>query len=176
MTPTARKKMIAAYGRADRQLKAALQAFPKRMWKYKPGPERWSIHEILIHLADSEANSFIRCRRCLAEPGKSVMAYDENQWAQALGYLNQDPALTLELFGLLRKTSYRLIRSLPKSAWSRTIEHPENGTMTLENWLAVYTNHIPDHIRQMRATHQAWMAARKGHPLDSSRSFFTHSG
>jgi len=39
------------------------------MWQYRPAPDRWTIHEIVVHIADSEANSYIRCRRCLAEKG-----------------------------------------------------------------------------------------------------------
>jgi len=56
------------------------------MWQYKPGPDRWSIHEIIVHLADSEANSYIRCRRFIAERGSRVMGYDENRWGNSLNY------------------------------------------------------------------------------------------
>jgi uncharacterized damage-inducible protein DinB len=57
MNSKERHSKIAAYGAAHDLLMGALKQFPKEMWQYKPGPERWSIHEIIVHLADSEANS-----------------------------------------------------------------------------------------------------------------------
>lgn len=68
---------IESYGNAHAELVAALQRFPRDMWTFKPSPDRWSIHEIVIHIADSEANSYVRCRRFIAEPDTDLMAYDE---------------------------------------------------------------------------------------------------
>jgi hypothetical protein len=80
------------------------------------------------------------------------------QWAKALRYHEQSTDDALELFKWLRLTSYRLIRSLPESVWSNTIEHPENGTMTMDDWLDVYERHIPEHIAQMKANYADWKA------------------
>ncbi|KPJ78949.1 MAG: hypothetical protein AMJ54_01495 [Deltaproteobacteria bacterium SG8_13] len=172
MTADERKSKIESYGRASDQLAEALSEFPRQMWQYKPGPDRWSIHEILLHIADSEANSYIRCRCFLAEPGKSIMAYDENQWAASLRYHEQSATEAVELFGLLRKMSFRLIKTLPESAWSGTIFHPESGSMTLDDWLTIYTNHIPEHIRQIQATYDAWVAEQEGQRPDPGKSLF----
>jgi hypothetical protein len=175
MTPAERHSKLIAYGQAYEWLSAALKQFPSEMWQYKPGPERWSIHEIMVHLADSEANSYIRCRRFIAEPGAAVMAYDENRWADLLNYHGQDPEEALELFGLLRRMSHRLIKELPDAAWSNTVDHPENGIMTMDDWLSIYANHVPDHIRQMRATHAAWLAEQEGRRPDPDTSLFEFS-
>lgn len=175
MAPSERHSKIIAYGQAYELLSAALKQFPREMWQYKPGPERWSIHEIMVHLADSEANSYIRCRRFIAEPGAAVMAYDENRWAESLSYHGQDPEEALELFGLLRRMSHRMIKNLPDAVWSNAVHHPENGIMTMDDWLGVYTSHVPDHIQQMQATHAAWMAEKKGQRCDPDRSLFEFS-
>lgn len=150
--------MIAEYGDAHRLLVEALPEFPAEMWQWRPAPGKWSIHEIIIHITDSEANSYIRCRRFIAEPGTQVMAYDENRWANELDYHKQSTDDALALFALLRSTSYDLIRDLPEDVWARTIEHPENGTMTMDDWLRVYRDHIPVHIAQMRRNLAAWNA------------------
>ena len=175
MTSQERKQKIITYGAANELLVEALKKFPKEMWKFKPGPERWSIHEIILHLADSETNSYIRCRRCIAESGKSVMAYDEDQWAVSLHYLDQSAEDALELFKILRQMSFNLIENLPESAWSNTINHPEGGIMTLDDWLNIYVNHIVDHIQQMQATYDAWEAAQKGQTFDPEKSLFKSS-
>ena len=174
MKPKERQQKLDLYKNAYDQLADALDRYPEDMRDFKPGPDRWSIREIVVHIADSEANSYIRCRRAIAEPGAAVMAYDENQWATGLGYRDQDPRAALELFRHLRRMTYSLIKNLPDSAWSNTIEHPENGTMTLDDWLVVYANHVPEHIYQIQATHDGWLAAKKGQPRDPAATLFRH--
>jgi hypothetical protein len=175
MSPAERHSKIALYQEAYELLNRALKQFPREMWQYKLGPDRWSIHEILIHIADSEANSYIRCRRFIAETGKPVMAYDENRWADLLNYHGQNPEDALELFRLLRKMSHRLIKDLPDAVWSNTVEHPENGIMAMDDWLRIYANHVPAHIQQMEATHAAWLAEEKGRRPDPDISLFEFS-
>jgi hypothetical protein len=157
MTSEERNKKIESYGTAYQRLVAALERFPREMWQFRPAPDRWTIHEIIIHIADSEANSYIRCRRFLAEPGSTVLGYDEVKWAQALHYHDQSTADALELFKWLRFTSYSLVKDLPESAWSNTVYHSENGEMTMDDWLDTYDRHVPDHISQMQNTFEDWM-------------------
>src|SRR5512147_1545817 len=144
MTPVERQQKLAAYGEAYALLAGALKNFPHEMWLYKPGSARWTIHEIVVHITDSEANSYIRCRRFIAESGQTVMAYDEKGWATSLDYHRQSTEDALELFKWLRHNTYQLIRSLPEAVWANTVYHPENGTMTLDDWLGIYERHIPD--------------------------------
>ena len=158
MAATDRLKKIESYGNAYAELVDALQQFPQEMWMFKPAPDRWSIHEIIIHIADSEANSYVRCRRFVAEPGEGVMAYDENRWAEALRYHAQSTEEAVELFKWLRLRSYRLIQSMPESVWSNTVLHPENGVMTMDDWLDVYERHVREHVGQMRANYADWLA------------------
>ncbi len=157
MTGEERQQKIVVYGQAYSQLTQALQRYPAEMWQFKPAPDRWSIHEIVIHIADSEVNSYIRCRRFIAEPGKTVMNYDENRWATLLRYHQQSPAEALELFKWLRLATHNLIQTLPESTWSNTVYHPEIGTITLDDWLEIYARHIPEHIEQMESNYQLWL-------------------
>ncbi|MCH7627059.1 MAG: hypothetical protein IIC83_14160, partial [Chloroflexi bacterium] len=106
---------------------------------------------------DSGANSYVRCRRFIAEPGESLAGYDENQWAVALDYHNQETEEALELFKSLRLKSYTLIKSLPEKVWSNTAYHPEDGEMSLDEWLDVYERHIPEHIQYMQENYDAWV-------------------
>ena len=155
MNHTERLKKIESYGQAYDKLMAALARFPRAMWQYRPSPDRWTIHEIIVHIADSEANNYARCRRFIAEPGSTVMAYDEMVWAQRLNYHAQSPEAAIELFRQLRASSYELIKPLPEAIWANTIVHPENGVMTMDDWLDIYDRHVPDHIAQMQAVYAA---------------------
>lgn len=151
-----RAQKIESYGTAYTQLTEAIKQFPREMWHFKLSPDDWSIHETIVHITDSEANSFVRCRRFIAEPGEAVMAYDENRWMRALHYDTQSTEDAVELFKMLRLATYKLIKTLPDSVWSNTVYHPENGTMTLDDWLDVYERHIPEHVSQMQRNYEAW--------------------
>lgn len=154
----ARDRKIEIYGAAYAQLVAALKRFPREMWQYRPAPGGWTIHEIIVHITDSEANSYVRCRRLLAEPGSMVLGYDEAKWAQALYYHEQSTEDALQLFQWLRLTSYKLIKDAPEAVWSNTVQHSEEGVMTMDAWLDVYTRHVRDHIEQMEGVYQDWLA------------------
>ena len=152
MTPETRQTRLEHYSRAHADLRAALVAIPPAFRQRRAPTDPWTIHEIIVHITDSEANSYIRCRMALAQPGAAVMAYDEMGWATALDYAGQDAAGALELFRLLRGQTYHIVRNLPDATWTtHTMQHPDNGLMTLDDWLAVYASHVPDHIAQMQA-------------------------
>jgi hypothetical protein len=151
-----RLEKLERYGSAYEALRSGVARFPREMWQYRSAVEDWTIHEILVHIADCEANSFLRLRRLVAEPGQAVLAYDENAWARRLDYHSQSPDDALELFRWLRQNSYVLAKSLPAATWSHTIHHPENGLMTMDDWLDVYAQHIPDHLAQMDRIHAEW--------------------
>ena len=161
MNTTTQKTKIESYGNAYQTLLTALERFPHEMWQYRPDSSQWTIHEIIIHITDSEANSYIRCRRFLAEPGQALAAYDEMQWARELDYHAQSPEDALELFRWLRKQSYDLIKDAPDEVWGRECYHPENGTMTMADWLDVYERHVPEHVAQMEGVYQQWQARSK---------------
>ena len=161
MTDSHRQAKIDSYGKAYDLLIEALARFPREMWQYRPAEDQWSIHEIVVHIADSEANSYVRCRRFLAEPGETLMAYDEMRWGRELDYLDQNPEDALALFRWLRKVSYDLIKIAPEEVWSRECYHPEDGMITMDDWLDTYQRHIPDHISQMESIHQSWLEGQR---------------
>ncbi len=162
MTSQERHDRLTSYAKAPELLRDALKKFPRDMWNFKPDPNRWSIHEIVVHLTDSEANCYVRCRRFVAEPGTSVMAYDQDKWAEKLNYHAQNLEDALTLFGLLRKSNAAVLKSASREAWeTHTIEHPEAGTMSMDRFLEIYERHTLGHIRQMEDNHRLWKEHRK---------------
>ena len=160
MTPEQRKLKIESYGTGYSQLMDAVQKFPKEMWTFRDEHGCWSIHEHLVHITDSEVNSYIRCRRLIAEPVRTLMDYDENRWASELLYHDQEIEDSLELFRWLRQKTFSLIQSLPESAWKHTAYHPENGDMTLDDWLNAYESHVPEHVHSMQENYDAWLSSK----------------
>ncbi len=156
-----RRQVLESFGRAPALLSAALRQFPKKMWLHKPVEDRWSIHEIILHLADSEASAYVRCRRFIAEPGSPVLKMDGARWAGSLGYFHQSTREALEIIRRLRKMTYQLLITVPEPVWSNTVEHPRDGQITLQGWLELQERHIPHHIEQMKQNHAMWL---KTHP------------
>lgn len=156
MTPEERAHKIEEYGKAYDELTAALAEFPREMWDYRSTSDPWTIQEIVVHITDSEANSFVRCRKFIAEPNPTLSSYDEPTWAKALDYANQSADDALELFRWLRGNTYKLIRNLPESTWANTAYHPENGTMTMDDWLDIYLSHPREHAEQAGRIYEEW--------------------
>ena len=157
MNPNERNEMIEEYGRGFDILTAALAEIPREAWQFKPAPHEWSIHELIVHMGDSEILGAMRLRKIIAEPGSNVTGYEEAVWAEALDYQSQDVDDALLIFKLARQTSYRLLKTLTDQIYTHSVVNPEYGvTVTLEDWLRSYTDHVPEHLRQLMETHQAW--------------------
>jgi hypothetical protein len=146
------------YSQGHNHMLQVLSGIPTEVLQWRPSPDKWTIHEIVIHIVDSEAHSFIRCRSAIAESGKAVVPYDQEKWTPSLHYDQQDVNENLNLLKYLRSTTYRLLSSLSDSEWSRTYLHPEHGEMNLEDWLDSYNGHLTGHMNQIKRNYEAWKA------------------
>lgn len=136
-------------------LENTLSKIPKEIYNWQGPDGKWTIQQNLIHLADSEANSYIRLRRGLAESGKAVLGYDQDAWASSLFYEKQSADDAIQLFRLLRKMSSALIENIPEECWTQnSIMHSENGRMSLYDWLRTYAHH--NHAGQISRVYNLW--------------------
>lgn len=157
MTFEERNEKIELYGSGFDLLTAALAEVPEEAWKFKPAPTEWSIHEIIIHLADSESNAALRARKFIVEPGGALMGYDQDNWANELNYHDQNVDDALETLRLVRKTTYELLRKQPDEVFTHAVKHPEYAEpYTFEMWINLYSRHIPGHIEQIRNNVKLW--------------------
>lgn len=157
LTGDERRRMLESFGRSPALLSAALRGFPRRMWLYKPTRDRWSIHEIILHLTDSEASAYVLSRHFIAEPGIAPVEFDSSRWAESLGYFHQSTREALEIIRRLRRMTYQLLIALPEPVWSHTIVNPKLGEIGLETWVERQEQHIPHHLAQMKDNYQAWL-------------------
>ena len=151
-----RRQKIEEFGNAYYALCDSLREYPREMWDYRPDKDTWSIHEILVHLADSEVSGYVRYRKAIAETGSAIIAYNQEAWATELSYLTQNPNDAVELFRWLRVMSYSLLRAMPEDVFENTINHPEHGIMTLDDLVVSYVVHVENHLGQMRRVYEAW--------------------
>jgi len=152
MDKNERNKKLELYRRGFSLLKAALADVPQEAMKFKPEPTEWSVHEIIIHIADSESNAALRARKLIVEPGGALMGYDQALWADTLNYHNHNFEDALEVTRLARKTTYELLKRQPDKVFTHSIVHPEyEAPYTFDQWVNIYSAHIPGHIEQIRA-------------------------
>lgn len=157
MDKAERNEKMEEYGRGYDLLTTALAEVPRTAWDFKPAPGEWSIHEVLIHMSDSEAMGALRIRKLIAEPGSTLMPYDDTQWAEALDYPGQNADDALESFRLTRLMTYRLLKTLPDPVFTHSVVHPAFAEpYTFEQWLNIYANHVPEHIDQVKKIQLAW--------------------
>src|SRR5580698_5300203 len=107
-------RQLESYARASELLFAALRRFPAKMWFFKPSEGIWSIHEIILHLADSEVCAYEVCRRFIAEPDSQIVAFDVVQGGRCLGYFHQSAREALEIIRRLRNMTYQVLDMLPE--------------------------------------------------------------
>ena len=113
----------------------------------------WTARQIIHHVADSEAQSYARLRRLIAEPGTQIQGYDEGRWGkdETLGYKELPVAPSLEVFKAVRASSLELIKRLKPSQLENAGVHTESGEYTIKNWLETYTRHPSEHAAQIRS-------------------------
>jgi hypothetical protein len=115
----------------------------------RPAPEKWSIVEILAHLADTEIVASWRIRAILGAPGTPLQAFDQDTWVTAGHYDRRDPRRSLELFRVLREVNLELFKTLTPEQWKQHGMHAERGVETVEHMLRLFAGHDVNHTRQV---------------------------
>ena|ERR1700733_79578 len=108
----------------------------------------WSVRQVVHHIADSHLNAFVRMKLVLTEDYPTVKPYDENSWA-AMNDYTLDIAPSIAIVSGVQERMANLLDDVKENEWSRTLNHPENGTMTLQNLLDMYSNHGKHHVDQI---------------------------
>ncbi len=141
-------KMQASY---PAKLARAVRGLSKAQLTRRPRPKKWSIQEILGHLADTEVVYGWRLRLMLAQPGHAIQAYDQDQWAANLGYQRQPAAKLVEQVRVLREANLRLLKAVPRPWWNRYGMHSERGKETVGRTVVLLAGHDVNHLNQIAA-------------------------
>lgn len=115
----------------------------------RPGPEKWSVAEILAHLADAELVVGWRMRAVLGAPGTPIQAFDQDAWVAALHYDKRDARDSLAQFVALREANLTLLKSLKPEQWKHYGLHAERGQESVERMVQMIAGHDLNHVRQI---------------------------
>jgi DinB family protein len=156
MTAAERTALIDQYAAGPARLRAALATVPPEAMQWRPAPGEWSAHEVVVHCADSESNSYCRVRFLLAEPDPVIAGYDQERWARDFDYHALPLAPALATVDAVRGNTVPLLRRLPDAAWDRVGRHTESGRYGMLDWLRIYADHLEGHARQIEGNVAAW--------------------
>ena len=144
-------KEIAAVPRAMRDAVAGLT--PEQLeTPYREGG--WTLREVVHHVPESHMNSYMRFKFALTEETPTVKPYDEALWAKTPEVRDTPIETSLMLLEALHDRWVRLLRSMSADDFQRTLNHPENGLMTLDAMLALYAWHGRHHVAHITTTRQ----------------------
>jgi hypothetical protein len=149
-----RKKMIELYRGGYAAVAEALLKITPEELNFKPDPKRWSVREIVHHLADSEMTAAVRLRLLVAQDRPTIHGYDQDEFARRL-YYDRPHEASLELFRVARQSTAEILDRLTASEWVREGTHTEAGPYGVESWLKTYSEHAHKHARQIRVVRDA---------------------
>jgi DinB family protein len=124
---------------------------PAAVLRARPAPGKWSVNEIVAHLADAEIVGAFRLRFILGAPGSPIVAYDQVKWAVAGHYEARDPRRSLEQFRVVRDGNLALLASLEPEQWSLSGVHTERGEESIGHIVRMFAGHDINHMRQIDA-------------------------
>lgn len=115
----------------------------------RPAPGKWSVTEILAHLADVEIVVGWRLRSILGAPGTPIQAFDQDAWVIAGHYEKRDPRKSIEQHRILREANLALLKSLSPDQWKHSGQHSERGQESIEHIVRMIAGHDINHISQI---------------------------
>src|SRR5437868_9106338 len=132
-----------------KKLERIIKGLPTAKLRKRPAPDKWSVSEILAHLADTEIVVGFRMRLILDAPGAPVVAVDQDSWVTSGHYEKRDPRKSVEQFRVVREANLALLKSLTPQQWKHYGMHSERGQETIEHIVRMYAGHDINHLRQI---------------------------
>ncbi len=143
------KDPLKAQSVAAKKLERLVRGVPASRLRKRPAPDKWSVSEILAHLADAEIVVAWRIRSILGAPGTPIQAYDQDAWATAGNYTKREPRKSIEQFRAMRDANLAFYKSLRPEQWKQSGMHAERGEESIERVARMIAGHDINHILQI---------------------------
>jgi hypothetical protein len=159
LTPEQRESLLVEYEKGAVTIRNAWETVPEDAEKWRPGPDKWSAHEVIIHCADSETYAATRIRLLVAEKEPLIVGYDQAAWAKIFNYHAQSTDRALRTIDAVHTATLPLLRSLTEADWAKEGRHTENGPYTASDWLKSYGEHLANHAKQIARNLKAFQVS-----------------
>jgi hypothetical protein len=141
---------LAAQRSAPATLAQLISGVPDDTLHRRPAPGKWSIVEIIAHLAEDELTSSWRYRQMLEHDGVALLGFDQELWARLGDYNSWTARDALDMFRLLRQANVTVLSHLSPAEWERSGTHAERGRLTVRSLAAHMVGHDANHIAQIQ--------------------------
>lgn len=131
------------------RLKKLMQGLTPKQLKWRPEPAKWSIAEIIAHLADTEVVASWRMRSVIGENGITIQPFDQDAWASAFKYRDRDAKRSLETFRVLRENNLAMLKEISKETWDNYGMHLERGKESIAHLTRMFAGHDTNHVLQV---------------------------
>ncbi len=145
------KNYLQEIEKSSRRIATLLRGTPPARLKRRPGPERWSVAEILAHLTEAEIAFGYRIRLIAGAPGTPIQAFNQDQRQVNAKYLQKNPKQAAVFFENLRMLNVLFLKSLPSDALDRFGIHEERGQESIRRLTELMAGHDENHIRQLES-------------------------
>jgi uncharacterized damage-inducible protein DinB len=152
LTPDERAAMIEQIAAAPQKMRDAVAGLTPRQLETPYRDGGWTLRQVVHHVPDSHMNSYVRFKLALTEQTPTIRPYDEAGWAELADSVDTPPETSMALLESLHDRWVRLLRSMSADDFQRTLNHPENGLMTLDAMLALYAWHGRHHVAHITST------------------------
>ena len=141
-----RREAIAVIAATPAELRAAVRGLSDAQLDTPYRPDGWTVRQVVHHIPDSHANALIRLKLGLTEDTPTVKPYDEAAWAKLEDARSTPIETSLSIVDGLHDRWVRVLNAMSPADFKRTLNHPENGVMTLDHLLALYAWHSKHHV------------------------------
>jgi hypothetical protein len=135
---------------APKKLALLLKGKTGKQLMRRPAPDKWSVAEIVAHLADAELAISWRIRQILSNNAVPIQAYDQAVWAKTFDYARRDPRQSLANFRTLREANVALLKSVPRKLWDNYGVHEERGNESVSHVVRMVAGHDLNHLQQIQ--------------------------
>jgi uncharacterized damage-inducible protein DinB len=151
LSPDERRAAIEALAVAPARLRTAVKGLNDKQLDTPYRPDGWTVRQVVHHVADSHVNAYTRFRLALTEENPTIKPYAEAAWAELADGRVLPVGVSLDLLDALHERLVHLLRATPAESFARTLNHPENGPMTLDSLLTIYAWHGRHHTAHVSA-------------------------
>jgi uncharacterized damage-inducible protein DinB len=146
LTPAERQAAIDAIAEAPRLLRSAVTGLSDSQLDTPYRPGGWTVRQLVHHVADSHMNAYTRFRLAFTEENPIIKPYDEAKWAELEDARTLPIGVSLDLLDRLHDRLVALLRAQSSDVFQRSLSHPENGPMTVDTLLTIYSWHGRHHV------------------------------
>jgi uncharacterized damage-inducible protein DinB len=146
LNDVSRQNLIRQITEAPAKLREAVKGLTEEQLDTPYRPGGWTVRQVVHHIPDSHMNAYIRFKLGMTEQQPPVKPYKEGLWAELVDAKSSPIEPSLTLLESLHQRWTVFLRSMATADFARTVNHPENGMMTLDRVLQLYAWHGRHHV------------------------------